>query len=211
VGLGCVGGSPVFVGRDRELARLRAVVGGGEARLLLVVGDAGVGKTGHRQPARRHHRDLRDRAAHRNPRRGHPHPTAAAHRPAARRLPSDTTRPSDTPGPLLPVEDRLTRRRPASSPRSTPTCSQWTACATAPAARHHDYRVQTTKCWNASATSRSCSGRNGRSGSPRALAAPTPTRSGLPYRSACSYPADSRRTSRRPPPSCAHSGPDTPA
>jgi hypothetical protein len=28
------------------LARLRAVVGGGEARLLLVVGDAGVGKTG---------------------------------------------------------------------------------------------------------------------------------------------------------------------
>jgi hypothetical protein len=36
----------VFVGRDRELARLRAVVGGGEARLLLVVGDAGVGKTG---------------------------------------------------------------------------------------------------------------------------------------------------------------------
>jgi ATP/maltotriose-dependent transcriptional regulator MalT len=41
-----VGGSPVFVGRDRELARLRAVVGGGEARLLLVVGDAGVGKTG---------------------------------------------------------------------------------------------------------------------------------------------------------------------
>jgi DNA-binding CsgD family transcriptional regulator/tetratricopeptide (TPR) repeat protein len=41
-----VGGSAVFVGRDRELARLRAVVGGGEARLLLVVGDAGVGKTG---------------------------------------------------------------------------------------------------------------------------------------------------------------------
>jgi len=40
-----VGGSAVFVGRDRELARLRAVVGGGEARLLLVVGDAGVGKT----------------------------------------------------------------------------------------------------------------------------------------------------------------------
>jgi hypothetical protein len=41
-----VGGSAAFVGRDRELARLRAVVGGGEARLLLVVGDAGVGKTG---------------------------------------------------------------------------------------------------------------------------------------------------------------------
>jgi len=40
-----VGGSAVFVGRDRELARLREVVGGGEARLLLVVGDAGVGKT----------------------------------------------------------------------------------------------------------------------------------------------------------------------
>jgi ATP/maltotriose-dependent transcriptional regulator MalT len=41
-----VAGSAVFVGRDRELARLRAIVGGGEARLLLVVGDAGVGKTG---------------------------------------------------------------------------------------------------------------------------------------------------------------------
>ncbi len=35
-----------FVGRDRELSRLRAVVGAGEARLLLVVGDAGIGKTG---------------------------------------------------------------------------------------------------------------------------------------------------------------------
>ena len=39
-----MGGSAVFVGRDRELSRLRAVVGG-EARLLLVMGDAGVGKT----------------------------------------------------------------------------------------------------------------------------------------------------------------------
>jgi DNA-binding CsgD family transcriptional regulator/tetratricopeptide (TPR) repeat protein len=39
-----VGGSAVFVGRDRELSRLRVVVGG-EARLLLVIGDAGVGKT----------------------------------------------------------------------------------------------------------------------------------------------------------------------
>src|SRR6478609_8461612 len=39
-----VGGSAAFVGRDWELSRLRAVVGG-EARLLLVVGDAGVGKT----------------------------------------------------------------------------------------------------------------------------------------------------------------------
>jgi DNA-binding CsgD family transcriptional regulator/tetratricopeptide (TPR) repeat protein len=39
-----VGGSVAFVGRDRELSRLRAVVGG-EARLLLVMGDAGVGKT----------------------------------------------------------------------------------------------------------------------------------------------------------------------
>ncbi len=39
-----MGGSAVFVGRDRELSRLRAVVGG-DARLLLVMGDAGVGKT----------------------------------------------------------------------------------------------------------------------------------------------------------------------
>jgi DNA-binding CsgD family transcriptional regulator/tetratricopeptide (TPR) repeat protein len=39
-----VGGSAAFVGRDRELSRLRAVVGG-DARLLLVMGDAGVGKT----------------------------------------------------------------------------------------------------------------------------------------------------------------------
>jgi DNA-binding CsgD family transcriptional regulator/tetratricopeptide (TPR) repeat protein len=39
-----VGGSPVFVGRDRELSRLRSEVGG-ETRLLLVMGDAGVGKT----------------------------------------------------------------------------------------------------------------------------------------------------------------------
>ena len=38
-------GSVGFVGRERELSRLRAVVGGGEARLLLVMGDAGVGKT----------------------------------------------------------------------------------------------------------------------------------------------------------------------
>jgi DNA-binding CsgD family transcriptional regulator/tetratricopeptide (TPR) repeat protein len=37
-------GSTPFVGRDRELSRLRAVVGGAE-RLLLVMGDAGVGKT----------------------------------------------------------------------------------------------------------------------------------------------------------------------
>jgi len=33
-----------FVGRDRELSRLRVALGGG-TRLLLVVGDAGVGKT----------------------------------------------------------------------------------------------------------------------------------------------------------------------
>ena len=39
-----MGGSAAFVGRDRELSRLRAVVGG-DARLLLVMGDAGVGKT----------------------------------------------------------------------------------------------------------------------------------------------------------------------
>ena len=39
-----VGGSAAFVGRDRELSRLRTVVGG-DARLLLVMGDAGVGKT----------------------------------------------------------------------------------------------------------------------------------------------------------------------
>src|SRR5690242_5772415 len=36
--------SVVFVGRGRELSRLRAALGG-EAQLLLVVGDAGVGKT----------------------------------------------------------------------------------------------------------------------------------------------------------------------
>jgi DNA-binding CsgD family transcriptional regulator/tetratricopeptide (TPR) repeat protein len=41
---GYVTGSAVFVGRERELSRLRAVLGG-DARLLLVVGDAGVGKT----------------------------------------------------------------------------------------------------------------------------------------------------------------------
>jgi hypothetical protein len=34
-----------FVGRERELSRLRVLVGGGDARLLLVLGDAGVGKT----------------------------------------------------------------------------------------------------------------------------------------------------------------------
>jgi DNA-binding CsgD family transcriptional regulator len=34
-----------FVGRERELSRLRAVATGGDARLLLVMGDAGVGKT----------------------------------------------------------------------------------------------------------------------------------------------------------------------
>jgi DNA-binding NarL/FixJ family response regulator len=39
-----VGGSTAFVGRDRELSRLRSEVGG-DTRLLLVVGDAGVGKT----------------------------------------------------------------------------------------------------------------------------------------------------------------------
>ena len=39
-----MGGSLVFVGRQRELPRLRAALGGG-ARLLLVVGDAGIGKT----------------------------------------------------------------------------------------------------------------------------------------------------------------------
>ena len=38
-------GSAVFVGRVVELARLWVVVGGA-ARLLLVLGDAGVGKTG---------------------------------------------------------------------------------------------------------------------------------------------------------------------
>ncbi len=36
--------SPGFVGRARELSRLREVVGG-DGRLLLIVGDAGVGKT----------------------------------------------------------------------------------------------------------------------------------------------------------------------
>jgi predicted ATPase len=37
-------GSAGFVGRERELALLRAALGG-DARLLLVAGDAGVGKT----------------------------------------------------------------------------------------------------------------------------------------------------------------------
>jgi predicted ATPase len=41
---GCVAGSVTFVGRERELSRLRAVMGG-DVGLLLVVGDAGVGKT----------------------------------------------------------------------------------------------------------------------------------------------------------------------
>ena len=39
-----MGGSAAFVGRDRELSRLRSEVGG-DTRLLLVIGDAGVGKT----------------------------------------------------------------------------------------------------------------------------------------------------------------------
>jgi len=39
-----VAGSAGFVGRERELSLLRAALGG-DARLLLVVGDAGVGKT----------------------------------------------------------------------------------------------------------------------------------------------------------------------
>jgi DNA-binding CsgD family transcriptional regulator/tetratricopeptide (TPR) repeat protein len=39
-----VGGSAAFVGRERELSRLSAAVGG-DTRLLLVIGDAGVGKT----------------------------------------------------------------------------------------------------------------------------------------------------------------------
>jgi predicted ATPase len=37
-------GSAGLVGRERELALLRAALGG-DARLLLVAGDAGVGKT----------------------------------------------------------------------------------------------------------------------------------------------------------------------
>jgi predicted ATPase len=37
-------GSAGFVGRERELSRLHAALGG-DARLLLVAGDAGVGKT----------------------------------------------------------------------------------------------------------------------------------------------------------------------
>src|SRR5258705_5665383 len=41
---GCVVGSVGFAGRERELSSLRAALGG-DARLLLVTGDAGVGKT----------------------------------------------------------------------------------------------------------------------------------------------------------------------
>ena len=41
---GCVAGSEGFVGRERELSSLRGALGG-DARLVLVVGDAGVGKT----------------------------------------------------------------------------------------------------------------------------------------------------------------------
>ena len=43
-GLGIVAGPVAFVGRDRELSRLLEALGGG-ARLVLVSGDAGVGKT----------------------------------------------------------------------------------------------------------------------------------------------------------------------
>jgi predicted ATPase len=39
-----VGGSAAFVGRESELSSLRVAVGG-DTRLLLVIGDAGVGKT----------------------------------------------------------------------------------------------------------------------------------------------------------------------
>ena len=41
---GCVAGSAGFVGRERELSSLRGALGG-DTRLLLVTGDAGVGKT----------------------------------------------------------------------------------------------------------------------------------------------------------------------
>src|SRR6266567_7966960 len=43
-GLGCMAGSAGFVGRERELSRLHAALSG-DTRLVLVVGDAGVGKT----------------------------------------------------------------------------------------------------------------------------------------------------------------------
>jgi predicted ATPase len=39
-----MGGVVAFVGRERELSRLLGALGGG-ARMVLVVGDAGVGKT----------------------------------------------------------------------------------------------------------------------------------------------------------------------
>ena len=41
---GWMAGSAGFVGREGELSRLRGALGGG-TRVLLVVGDAGVGKT----------------------------------------------------------------------------------------------------------------------------------------------------------------------
>ena len=41
---GCMAGVAGFVGRKRELAFLRAALGG-DTRMVLVVGDAGVGKT----------------------------------------------------------------------------------------------------------------------------------------------------------------------
>jgi hypothetical protein len=43
-GVGCMAAPVAFVGREDELSRLLAAVGG-DARLVLVVGDAGVGKT----------------------------------------------------------------------------------------------------------------------------------------------------------------------
>ena len=46
----------VFAGRERDIADLRAALGGG-SRLVLVTGDAGIGKTVA------HHRDLEVEAA----------------------------------------------------------------------------------------------------------------------------------------------------